>query len=199
MKILFQGDSITDAARLNSKDGLGTGFVKIIKEKYPNLEIINKGISGNRTHDLLFRWDEDTINIKPDFLVLLAGINDIWHKYLHNKPTNYEEFTINYRSLIEESINKIPNVKIILIEPFALPIGKYDKSWDEELKLQQKIVGKLANKYDLPLIKMQSIINDNLRKYKMEEILYDGIHPSDQGHKIIAESIINSLEKTINQ
>ena len=85
MKILFQGDSITDANRDYRSFDLGQGYVHFIKESLPNTEIINKGISGNRTLELLERWQADTLDINPDILSILIGVNEVWHHFRFGK------------------------------------------------------------------------------------------------------------------
>lgn len=198
MKILFQGDSITDVNRNETMDNLGLGYVRIIKNTLNDYEIINKGISGNRTRDLIKRWEEDTINIKPDILVILIGINDIWHKYEHNVDTNTLEFRNNYLKLLNDCLERIPNTKIVLIEPFVFPIGAYNKTWERDLLEQQKIVKELALKYNHLFVPMQEILNKNLDEYEMIEILNDGVHPTKKGHEIIAKTVLVALNSLIS-
>lgn len=198
MKILFQGDSITDVNRNETIDNLGLGYVRIIKDKLNKYEIINKGISGNRTIDLIKRWEEDTINIKPDILVILIGINDIWHKYEHNVDTNTLEFRNNYLKLLNDCLERLPNTKIVLIEPFVFPIGAYNKTWESDLLEQQKIVKELALKYNHLFVPMQEILNKALKEYEMIEILNDGVHPTKKGHEIIAKNVLVALNSLIS-
>ena len=198
MKILFQGDSITDVNRNETIDNLGLGYVRIIKDKLNKYEIINKGISGNRTIDLIKRWEEDTINIKPDILVILIGINDIWHKYEHNVDTNTLEFRNNYLKLLNDCLERLPNTKIVLIEPFVFPIGAYNKTWESDLLEQQKIVKELALKYNHLFVPMQKILNKALKEYEMIEILNDGVHPTKKGHEIIAKNVLVALNSLIS-
>lgn len=198
MKILFQGDSITDVNRNETIDNLGLGYVRIIKDKLNKYEIINKGISGNRTIDLIKRWEEDTINIKPDILVILIGINDIWHKYEHNVDTNTLEFRNNYLKLLNDCLERLPNTKIVLIEPFVFPIGAYNKTWESDLLEQQKIVKELALKYSYTFVPMQKILNKALKEYEMIEILNDGVHPTEKGHEIIAKNVLVALNSLIS-
>ena len=90
MKILFQGDSITDAGRSRTEQGtiesLGRGYPKyaaeLIKEAFPDIEFefINKGISGNKAENLRARWQADAIDIQPDIISILIGVNDTWHR-----------------------------------------------------------------------------------------------------------------------
>ena len=99
MKVLFQGDSITDAGRdYADPHHLGDGYPKYaaeaIRDRFPDetFEFINLGISGNRTTDLLERWQKDCIAVQPDVLSILIGINDTWRRYDSNLPMTVEEY-----------------------------------------------------------------------------------------------------------
>ena len=125
-KVLFIGDSVTDCGRsrsANSKD-LGAGYpmfiASFVKAMYPEKDItfINRGISGNRTRDLMKRWKEDCIDLNPDWVSILIGINDTWRRYDSNDPMTVEEFESNYRSLLERT-NTETNARLILMEPFV--------------------------------------------------------------------------------
>ena len=109
MKVLFQGDSITDAGRdYADPHHLGDGYPKYaaeaIRERFPDetFEFINLGISGNRTTDLLERWQKDCIAVQPDVLSILIGINDTWRRYDSNLPMTVEEYEANYRRLVQD-------------------------------------------------------------------------------------------------
>ncbi|MBM3909326.1 MAG: hypothetical protein FJ352_00945 [Firmicutes bacterium] len=113
---LFQGDSITDSDRNRLlSDDVGQGYVKWLAESlkcdYPNIILINRGISGHRTHDLVLRWHQDTIAINPDRLFLLIGINNIWHQYLLNKPAYLYEYNHHLRWMLNETKRFLPHTK----------------------------------------------------------------------------------------
>ena len=129
MKILFYGDSITDAMRnredLNAISGLGVGYVRSVADKLigenPNkYKIINTGISGNRIVDLYARIKCDCWNHEPDLISILIGINDIWHELGKHNGVELDRFEKVYRMLIEDTLKRLPNVKIMLLEPFVL-------------------------------------------------------------------------------
>lgn len=138
-RILFQGDSITDGKRDRGSDPnhmLGHGYVYIIASKYGNafptlnLKFINRGISGNRIIDLAGRWKQDTIDVKPDILSILIGINDNMHwKYKNNTFENwipFEEFENTYDNLLKEFRVHYPKSYLVLCLPFTLRVnGKY--------------------------------------------------------------------------
>jgi len=188
--LLFQGDSITDANRKRSQPyDLGEGYVSKLLSSIHHAVIINKGISGNRTIDLLNRWDIDTLSIKPDFLSILIGINEVWHHYKYGNILTPETYKIYYIKLLEEVKEKLPHTKILMIEPFVFPIGEYESKWEIDLLQEQKIFKELAEQYADYFIPMQSILNAYLSKYKMVDILGDGVHPTKLGHELIAKEI----------
>ncbi|MEE1284346.1 MAG: GDSL-type esterase/lipase family protein, partial [Acutalibacteraceae bacterium] len=126
--ILFQGDSITDTGRTDSADpaaSLGYGYPAKIAETLANdyadlgVSVINRGISGNRTWDLLERWDKDCIDINPDYFSLLIGVNDTWRRYDSGMITTAEEYEANMRTLLDRVV-KETNAKIILLNIFLL-------------------------------------------------------------------------------
>ena len=188
--LLFQGDSITDCGRDRNKYyDLGHGYVSKLVDKLHHVVIIDRGISGNRTCDLVDRWEEDTIKIKPDFLSILIGINEVLFTHIREDVLTPQEYKNNYIKLLEEVKAKLPETKILLIEPFCFPIGAYDPRMQKDLDEERKIVKELADKYADYFIPMQDVFNEYKKKYMMGELLSDGVHPTDLGHEIIASAI----------
>ena len=133
--LLFQGDSITDCSRAitEAEDTrhtfLGSGYVSLLAAEIygdqpeKDWRIFNRGISGNRVVDLYARWKVDALVLKPDVLSILIGVNDTWHEYNRQNGVEvprYEEFL---RRLISWTKDTLPEVKIVLLEPFVLPFG----------------------------------------------------------------------------
>ena len=128
MKILFYGDSITDAGRdrnnLKGLSGLGFGYVRSLADKLigenPNkYDVVNTGISGNRIVDLYSRIKADCWNFEPDLISILIGVNDVWHEVGHKNGVELDRFEKVYRMLIEDTKKRLPNVKMMLLEPFV--------------------------------------------------------------------------------
>ena len=129
MKILMFGDSITDAHRERDCDGsvfsYGNGYVfnvagELLSENPLGYEIINRGISGHRITDLYARIKSDVWNFNPDVLSILIGVNDVWHEIAHKNGVELDRFEKVYRMLIEDTLKVLPNVKIMILEPFIL-------------------------------------------------------------------------------
>ena len=200
-KILFQGDSITDCGRARldiadpaySRTGLGPGYpyliaTRLLCDRGNDFQFYNFGISGNRIVDLYARWKADCINLCPDILSILIGVNDTGHeKVLRNgvEVPRYEQF---YRMLLDWTLNELPNVKLVLLEPFVFPFGAVTPDWVDEIAQRGDVVRRIADDYQAVFIPVQSILNDALQKAPREHWLADGIHPMPAGHQLIADA-----------
>ena len=130
MKILFQGDSVTDCGRGNSggcgyeQGAMGPGYPGLVKSRLscdrPNdgFEFVNLGISGNRIVDLYARWRADCLNHEPDVVSILVGVNDSWHEQNRNGVEVSRAVRI-YNELLDWTVEKLPAVKFVLLEPFT--------------------------------------------------------------------------------
>ncbi len=204
MKILFQGDSITDAGRdKRNYHDLGPGYPKYaaehIKEEFADVdfEFINFGISGNRTSELFDRLYNDGIAFQPDIISILIGINDIWHKYSANKiATTDEQIALNYRCILER-IKKETDAKIVVLAPFALDAE--DKTYlHEGLKTVGPIVRELAEKYADVYIPLDEYFAEAL-KTQPEPLYYsaDGVHPNENGRMFIGKLYAEAISPLI--
>ena len=192
--IVFQGDSITDALRGYEPEGLGHGYarmcIRALESLYPDYELVcyNRGISGNRIPDLAERWDEDCINLKPDLVSILIGVNDTWHSHGvgYFGGVSNEDFEIGYRNILEKT--KKAGAKIILIEPFAFHHDAFKEEWrDGDFNTKIMITRKLAREYADAFISLDGIYYANTVKYAPEELSEDGVHPTVLGHRILAK------------
>lgn len=200
MKILFQGDSITDAGRYTDvgtgvrDSSLGAGYVKLISTRLlcdspeKNYEIINRGISGNRIVDLYARWKADCINLAPDVLTILIGVNDTWHERGGQNGVEVPRYERFYRELIEWTLSALPNIKIILMTPFANPVNDHIASFFPEVNERQAVVEKLAKEFSLPCVKLHENFEAANARAPMEYWTPDGVHPSGAGHQLIADA-----------
>jgi len=191
MKILFQGDSITDAGR-NREDihNLGNGYPKYAAEKLQVLmpdtefEFFDLGISGNKTEDLVARWQTDCMDIAPDVLSILIGVNDTWH-HAHDKSyLTDEEFERNYRYILDEA-KKIPGIKIIIMEQFLLPNPDF-AFFREDLAPKIEVTRKLAREYADVFIPLDGLLTaENVKVGDYRILSPDGVHPSEVGADFI--------------
>ena len=210
LKILFQGDSITDGGRWKDKEhewdlnhhmGQGYAFAvsSLLGSKYPEkeYEFVNRGISGNRITDLYARMREDIINIAPDVLSILIGVNDVGREVFESRGTEPEKYERIYRLIIDETKQKLPNTKLVLMEPFSLPVkdvGKVFDRWENHLAPLREIVKKLAEEYGFIFVPLQEKFNDLCKIKEASYWLWDGVHPTPSGHGIIAQSWIEATK-----
>lgn len=206
MKILFYGDSITDAGRDKESDttlkALGCGYVMQtagrLYEKSPvDYQITNRGISGHRIVDLYARVKKDCWNLEPDVLSILIGINDIWHELGSSRNgVDLVRFEKVYRMLLEDTIARLPNTKIILCEPFVLHGSATDEKFEafSEVYAYAKVVKKLADEFDLYFLPLQEALSNAAALYGDAVILSDGVHPTVQGAVVIANEWMKLFE-----
>lgn len=198
MKILFQGDSITDAGR-NREDihDMGHGYpfytAPLIREAYPDrdLEFIDLGISGNRAENLRDRWTADAIELQPDVISILIGVNDTWHRAAEKNWMPHEYFEECYRGILER-LKKETNAKIIILEQFLLAVP--DKEFfrvDLDPKIQ--ITRKLAREYADAFIPLDGLFAAASVKEAPTEFAADGVHPTAKGAQLIAAHYLEAF------
>ena len=215
MKIVFFGDSITDAGRKYEESShigtLGVGFVRLIADRLQGknpeqYEIINRGISGNRVVDLYARVKRDVWNLKPDVISILIGVNDIWHEIDNQNGVDLQRFTTVYRMLIEDTLRALPNVKIILCEPFVLPGAATNNTEAMPNRYERfcqvyeyaKAIKALAEEFGLPFLPLQEKFIEGAEKSKAEYYLSDGVHPHIAGATLIADEWMKLFKKEGN-
>ncbi|MGD0093606.1 MAG: SGNH/GDSL hydrolase family protein [Planctomycetota bacterium] len=200
-RILFQGDSITDGNRGRSADPnhiLGHGYAFIIAAKYGavlaerNLTFMNRGVSGNKVADLEKRWKSDTLDLKPDVLSILIGVNDV----SANVPV--EQYEQVYDKLLADTQAANPDVRLVLCEPFTLAVGNVKQKWEpwsENVKQRREIVAKLAEKHHAALVCWQKVFDDACQKAPAEHWIWDGVHPTYSGHQLMADEWVRAVRE----
>ena len=204
MKILFQGDSITDAGRdKRNYHDMGKGYPKfateLIKEAFPNVdfEFINQGISGNRTCQLFDRLYLDAIAFEPDVISILIGINDVWHRHGSGKiETTDEQIALNYRTILTR-LKEQTGAKIIMLEPFLLDCEEKE-DWRPEVERVITIVRELAKEFADAYIPLNDLFREAL-KTQPEPQFYsaDGVHPNDNGRAFIGKHYFEAIAPVI--
>lgn len=192
--VLFQGDSITDAGR-NRDDGahLGFGYAAMaaawFNAMYPEKQVtfLNRGVSGDRVKDLKARWQEDCIDLKPTWVSIMIGINDCWRRYSQNDPTPVEQYAADYRFLLDK-VKAETDAKLILCEPFVLPVPDDRKQWREDLDPKINAVRELAREYDALLVTFDALFAQAATKADPAYWAADGVHPSLAGHALMAQA-----------
>ena len=202
MKILFQGDSITDCGR-NREDyhNLGAGYPKyaaeLIAKAYPetDFEFINLGISGNQTKDLVDRLQNGFIDIQPDFVSIHIGINDTWHRAAERNWLGNDIFEAQYRKVLSE-IKEKTNAKLLIIEQFLLPVD--DKAYfREDLNGKIDITRKLAREFADFYIPLDGLMAQACVGNDSSHWSEDGVHPNENGARFIADLYADAFGKMI--
>jgi len=197
-KILFQGDSITDGNRTRDNDWnhiMGHGYAYLIASRlwYDHPEkkfhFFNRGISGNKVPDLAARWQTDTIDIKPDVLSILIGVNDVLASM--NDPEKYstEIYETGYRTLLRQTKDALPNIKLVICGPFVLPVDRVKENWDKwntEVTKRGVVARKIAQEFNAVFVDFQQAFNDALAKAPADYWIWDGVHPMPAGHELMA-------------
>jgi lysophospholipase L1-like esterase len=207
-KLLFFGDSITDADRDRNTDDLpfsrGRGYVFLLdgefSQKYPiEYQLLNRGIGGNNVIDLYARAKKDCWNLKPDMLTITMGINDVCFEEYTKNPNGVEidRFDAIYRMFLDDTIRYCGNIPCVLIQPFILTIRENDTLYKDfliEAKKYAKVVEKIAKDYGCYTISMQETFEKWANKHGAKYVLYDGTHPNVAGAKLIANEWMKIFE-----
>jgi len=203
-KILFIGDSITDTDRVKSDSkSLGNGYVHLVASylltQYPSLQLSfrNRGIGGDTLKDLVERWEKDCLNLDPDVVTILIGVNDTWENMAAGKSLSEEElkkFEEQYRYLLKSLYHRT-DAKMILMEPYVIPVKKDRENWRTDLDPRIQIVRKLARDYQADFIPLDGILNAKALKNGMSAYTEeDGVHPSIRGHGEIAKAWLKNVD-----
>ena len=208
--ILFQGDSITDAHRSREPGGnTGSGYPTLVKAKLGydapgQYQFLNRGISGNRVVDLYARIKIDLINLKPDVLSILIGINDVWHEEARQNGVDAVKFERVYDMLLTEVEEALPGIRILILEPFVLPGTATENTpesparWEyfsTETPLRAAAARRLAEKHGAAFVPLQERFNEACKLAEPAYWLRDGVHPTAMGHELIARAWLEAFQQ----
>jgi lysophospholipase L1-like esterase len=201
-RLLFQGDSITDMKwGRNQQDRnhyLGHSYVYLIAARLgvdmpeAQLDVYNRGISGNTVANLKARWQKDAIDLKPDLLSILIGTNDV------GRGVMPEAFETDFRFILDQSLKANPKLKLVLLDPFVLKCGRLfdENAWNSRRTATDKmgaVVTQLAKDYNTVHIRTQEIFDAATKIAPPEHWIWDGVHPLPQGHELIARNWIQEV------
>ena len=207
--ILFQGDSITDGLREKNKDRawdlnhqMGHGYAFLVNARwgaqYPerHFAFINRGISGNRIADLYGRWQEDAVNLRPDVLSILVGVNDVGYTMWEQSGSGPERFGRIYQLLLDEARAANPALLPVLMEPFVMPVGDRKDTYQDWLSLLQPLQEQtrlIAERNGAIFIPLQERFNALCEVREASYWVWDGIHPTVCGHQVIADAWMEAV------
>lgn len=206
---LFQGDSITDGNRTRNNDWnhvMGHGFAYLISSRLwfdspaKAFHFYNRGVSGNKITDLQTRWQSDALDLKPDLINILIGVNDTGTAVKGNKDCTPEQFESDYRALLKNTKMTLPDVHLVLCIPFVLPVGPVKEQWEKyqnELKPRQEIVHRLAKEFNAVVVNFQEAFDKAIKRAPADYWIWDGVHPMPAGHELMARVWIREVRKKL--
>lgn len=203
--IVFLGDSITDANRIESKNGLGFGYVNqvacCLQTRYKGLNIINKGVDGFITERITRNLPNDCFAYQPDYVCILVGINDIG--LIMNTVRTKEERTY----LLEDSLrayhqllfdlNHNTQARVLTMEPFIFPHPQEYANWVPWQQKLAKQIHKLARNYHAAFVPLQKRLNQKVKLSGYDAVTTDGIHLTSLGHQVLADSVLSVLQDVL--
>ena len=209
-RILFQGDSITDALRSREHDFfLGNGYPTLVSarlgfEDPGKYTFLNRGVSGNRVVDLYARIKIDLINLKPDVLSILIGVNDVWHEEEIKNGVDAAKFERIYDLLLDEVQEALPGVQLIILEPFVLPgsatgnTPEHPTRWEyfrDETPLRAAAAKRAAERHGATFVPLQHLFDEACKLAEPAYWLRDGVHPTAMGHELIAREWMKAFRQ----
>lgn len=204
-KVVFIGDSITDCGRAQPVaeglfDPLGRGYVTqleaLIGATYPErgIRLVNVGTSGHNVLNLKERWERDVINLKPDWLSICIGVNDVWRQFDIPRQKEAHVLPDVYAATLEELVKQTrPKLKgLAMMTPFYIEPNKKD-AMRARMDQYGAIVKKIAGKYDAILVDVQAAFDQALKHNHSAALAWDRIHPNQTGHMIIARAFLQGV------
>jgi lysophospholipase L1-like esterase len=204
--VLFQGDSITDASRnrelmdeANSQPAFGSGYAwlaacgLLVDRPGDQFATYNRGISGNKVFQLADRWEEDCLALKPDVLSILIGVNDIWHARNGSYDGTAEVYERDYDALLRRTRAALPDVAIVVCEPFVLRCGAVDETWIPEFDEYRAAARRVARDHAAAWVGFQSMFDEAIRYAPPEHWAGDGVHPTSAGAALMAQAWLRAV------
>lgn len=203
-RLLMIGDSVTDAGRarpIGEKAGLGNGYPALVKalldSAYPELAIrvTNTGVSGNTVRDLKKRWREDVIDLRPDWVSIMIGINDVWRQFDSPEITESHVYLAEYADTLDALVlSTEPLVSgIVLMTPYFMEPLK-DDAMRAAMDKYGAAVKRIADTYGTLFVDTQAIFDGLLGHMHSANIAWDRVHPNLAGHMALARGLLGALE-----
>jgi len=204
--VLFQGDSITDAGRsrehakeANSQPAMGTGYAwlaasgLLVDRAGEDLKIFNRGISGHKVFQLADRWEKDCLALEPDVLSILIGVNDIWHARGGNYDGTVEIYERDYDALLARTRTALPDVELVICEPFVLRCGSITDDWFPEFDEYRAAARRVADAHATTWVAFQKAFDEAVLYAPPEHWAKDGVHPSSAGAALMAQTWLRAV------
>lgn len=199
-RVLFTGDSVTDAGRDRSDPAsLGHGYALIAASlagaRHPELglEFRNRGVGGDTSASLRDRWESDTIALAPSVVSILVGVNDTWRWFDSGDRISAEEFEDNLRAILDSTVDRL-EARIVLVEPFLLAVSPGQHAWRDDLDPRIHAVRRLATEYRARLVPADGILAAAAVRSSAPSLAHDGVHPTPAGHGLLAEAWLAAVD-----
>jgi lysophospholipase L1-like esterase len=203
--ILFQGDSITDVARdrnvgePNVQRALGGGYAwlaaaeMLVDMPDAGLKIFNRGVSGNKVYQLGERWQVDCLDLKPDVLSILIGVNDFWHTLDGKYNGTVEKYETDYKALIKRTKSALPKVKLVICEPFTLKTGHVNDKWFPAFDGYRTAAKRVAEEAGVTFVTFQTMFDAAVKIAPPARWAGDGVHPTPDGAALMAHTWLKAV------
>lgn len=203
-KVLFLGDSITDVKfnrrkmfSIKGKNIYALQLKKIMKKHSKHIDVKIKGIASNRTYHVYDRLTTDCINLKPDIIIMLIGVNDAWENYVPEQyPPLLRPMEPHIREIYRRFKAELPGAQILYLMPFMIDSVEEKLPFHKTLDEFRDVLKNIALENGAKVIDMQAVFNEAQKTIEPKELAVDGIHPTNLGHKVMAQAIENLLEFT---
>ena len=204
--LLFIGDSITDCGRREPPhQPLGCGYVRLVadmlavREPKKKVAVLNRGIGGNNIGDLRNRWHDDVLEIRPDWLSVKIGINDLNQTLCGYQDFQPHVFEQHYDFLLGETVRRLPGCRLLLIEPFFMSRDRTRDSYRARvlrvLPDYLDVVRRMSRKYKTRLVNTHALFQQQLKHHRLEVFSNEPVHPNSAGHLLIADAVYQTLSR----
>lgn len=201
-KILFIGDSITDVKfnrrkrfTIKGKNIYALQLKKRFKKYSKNIKVEIKGIASNRTYHVYDRLTADCINLKPDVVIMLIGVNDAWENYVPEKyPPLLRPMEPHIREIYRRLRTELPNTQVLYLMPFLIDAVEEKFPYHKTLDEFREVLRSIALENGATVLDLQEIFYQAQKSIEPEKLAVDGIHPTNLGHKVMADAIEKVLE-----
>ena len=205
-KLVMIGDSITDCERARPVgeglfDALGHGYVSLvdglINAGYPahNIRVVNMGTSGNTVRDLKARWQTDVLDLKPDWLSVMIGINDVWRQFDSRLQHEWQVPLVEYESTLDELLQQTASSLkgLILMTPYFIEANRAD-AMRATMDQYGDVVRQLATNYEAHFVNTQAAFDEVLAHLHPMALAWDRVHPNRTGHLILARAFLKTVD-----
>lgn len=201
-KVLFIGDSISDpkfnfqfARKIKGRNIYALQLKKKFKKYSKDIKVDIKGIASNRTYHIYDRLTKDCINLKPDVIIMLIGVNDAWENYVPEQyPPLLRPIEPHIREVYRRLKMELSDTQILYLMPFMTDAVEEKLPFHKKLDEYREILKNIALEHGALVLDMQEVFNEAQKTISPKELAIDGIHPTNLGHKVMADAIEKLIE-----